>query len=301
MAKTRKNEIGLGIKALLSNAEKKRSSSDGSIEVEKQELREDFGEIPIDQVVTNPFQPRTEFDEDLIDELAESIKVHGIIQPITVRKLSEKEYQIISGERRYRASLKAGLAHIAAYIRQTDDQGMLEMAILENIQRADLNPLEIAISFQRLIDECDLTHDDLAERIAKKRSSISNYLRLLKLPPSVQRALKDELISFGHAKVIAGLDKVEQQAHLLDQIIRQSWSVRQTEEAAKSSTGSLRGSQKRQPSAHSPEIRNIIEQLREKTGSSVIVKRDQSGKGSIVFSFGNDRDFNDLVESLLGD
>jgi ParB family chromosome partitioning protein len=301
MAKTRKNEIGLGIKALLSNAEKKRSTSDSSTNLEKSEYRADFDEIAINQIVINPFQPRTTFDEDLIDELAESIKIHGIIQPITVRKLSEKEFQIIAGERRYRASLRAGLTYIPAYIRQTDDQGMLEMAILENIQRTDLNPLEVAISFQRLIDECDLTHDDLAMRIAKKRSSITNYLRLLKLPPSVQRALKDELISFGHAKVLAGLDKVEQQAQLLDQIIRQGWSVRQTEDATKSITGTTASSHKKRPSAHSPEIRNIIEQLREKTGTSVVVKRDQSGKGSIVFSFGNDRDFNDLVESLLGD
>ncbi len=306
MAKTNKNEIGKGIKALLSNVEKKREDSNSSSEeVEIREHRSDFELIGLDQIVTNPFQPRTEFLPEEIDELAASIKIHGVIQPITVRRLSAKEFQIISGERRYRASKKAGFSQIPAFIRNTDDQGMLELAILENIQRSDLNAMEIALSFQRLIDECELTHDELAQRLAKKRSSISNYLRLLRLPPIVQKAIKDNQISFGHAKILAGLERVEDQSAFLEKIIQQAWSVRDTEKAAMAlvlpETHATTHPHSTKGPDEDPEIRHIISRLKELTGSKVMIKRDKQGKGNISFAFNSDAELNELIYTILGD
>ncbi len=303
MSKANKSDIGKGIKALLSNAEKKRSQEVIASSADNVVKRNDFELLDINMIVINPFQPRTEFVAEEIEELAQSIKLHGIIQPITVRQLSAKEYQIISGERRFRASKQAGLSVIPAFIRKTDDQGMLELAILENIQRADLNPMEIAISCQRLLNECDLTHDELADRLSKKRSSITNYLRLLRLPPAIQRAIKDTYISLGHAKVLAGIENVEDQMSLFNTCMSKQFSVRELELAVKN----LYVSKKKPMTSHNmnksydPEIKHIEMQLSDHLGTKAEIKRDSAGKGSIVIPFKSDKDLNALLTTILSD
>ena len=203
MAKAKKEQLGRGLASLLGNIEKEVSENPQRV---VKELTMNFAMVPIDSIERYTGQPRTEFDEALIVELSESIRVHGVIQPLTVRMLSqtEQKYQLISGERRWRAARLAGLMEVPAYIRIANDQEMLEMALVENIQRADLNPIEIAITYQRLIDECNLTHEVLAERVAKSRPAISNALRLLRLPPAIQQAIKLGKVTTGHAKVLAG-------------------------------------------------------------------------------------------------
>jgi len=226
-ANKKKVEVGKGIKALLANIDaedKTRKKKSGVVKVES-DSSTSIGTVPVDWIEPNPFQPRTEFEQEDLEELITSIKTFGVVQPITVRRLSSKEYQLISGERRWRASKDAGLDDIPAYIREADDQAMLEIALLENIQRADLNAMEVALSYQRLIDECELTHEELSDRLGKKRSSITNYLRVLKLPAPVQKALKSKAISIGHAKVLAGIQKTEVQLLLLERILIEGLSV----------------------------------------------------------------------------
>ena len=193
----------------------------------------DILRIPVDFIEPNPFQPRMSFDQEALEELAESIKTLGLIQPITVRRKDDGRYQIISGERRFRACRLAGMDMIPAYIRDTNDQGMLEMAIVENIQRENLDPIEIAMSYQRLIDECRLTQEQMAVRVGKKRASVTNYLRLLKLPAKIQHDLKVGLLSVGHAKVLLGIEDVKLQEYLCDLVIKDDMSVRQLEDKIK--------------------------------------------------------------------
>ena len=190
-------------------------------------------EISLDEIETNPFQPRQYFDEDALNELADSIKVHGIIQPITVRRLSRNQYQLISGERRFQASKRAGLTAVPAYIRSADDQQMLEMALIENIQRENLNPIEISLSYQRLISECNLKQEELGERVGKNRSTVTNYLRLLKLPPDIQIALRDNKISMGHARAIINVDSADSQLFIFKKTLSEDLSVRKVEELAR--------------------------------------------------------------------
>ncbi len=292
MSSKKKKEIGKGIRALLANMEQENSSTPvksegkGNVEVE------------IQLIEANPFQPRTEFDEEQLADLSVSIKTFGIIQPITLRRLNDKKYQIISGERRWRASQMAGLKKIPAYVRDADDQGMLEMALLENIQRSDLNPLEVAISYQRLLDECDLTHEELSQRLGKKRSSISNYLRVLKLSPSSQKALKMEHISIGHAKILVGIEPIERQIGILEEILSKGLSVRATErliESKKSNSSTNSGSKK---DIH-PEVRKYQDNLSEKIGGKVAITRNDKGKGSIKINFKNDQELNQIMDILL--
>ena len=198
--------------------------------VEPQQAMADILRIPVDMIEPNPFQPRMSFDQDALEELAESIRTLGLIQPITVRRKSEGRFQIISGERRFRASQLVGMDMIPAYIRDTNDQGMLEMAIVENIQREDLDPIEVAMSYQRLIEECNLTQEQMAVRVGKKRASVTNFLRLLKLPAKIQHDLKVGLLSVGHAKVLLGVDDIRLQEYLCDLVIKEDMSVRQLED-----------------------------------------------------------------------
>jgi ParB family chromosome partitioning protein len=291
----KKKEIGKGIRALLANIEQESNSTP---ETTQSENKANVA-VDIRLIEANPFQPRTEFDEEKLSDLCESIKTFGVIQPITLRKLSNKKYQIISGERRWRASKLAGLTEVPAYVREADDQGMLEMALLENIQRADLNPLEVAISYQRLIDECDLTHEELSQRLGKKRSSISNYLRVLKLSPSAQKALKLDQISLGHAKVLVGIEPIENQIGILEEILSKGLSVRATEQLIQSKKGSNNsGSASTNKEIH-PEVRKYQDQLADKVGIKVAISRNDKGKGSIKINFKNDHELNQIMESLL--
>ena len=219
----KKSALGKGLGALIKQPEINIS--------EKQAFA--TNKIDISLIEVNPYQPRTRFDNESLEELAASIKQLGIIQPITVREISDDKYQIISGERRYRASLIAGLSEIPAYIRQAEDNNMLEMALVENIQREDLDAIEIAISYQCLIEECQLTQENLSERVGKKRSTIANYLRLLKLPPEIQMAIKQKQISMGHARALVNIENTDNQLQLFHQIIENELSVRQVETAVR--------------------------------------------------------------------
>ena len=296
MSKAKKEDIGKGIRALLSNIDKEGSATTSNV---KTDAPVGTLEVSISQVETNPYQPRTDFDAELLQDLAESIKTFGVIQPITVRKLNSRSYQIISGERRWRAAKEAGLTKIPAYIREADDQGMLEMSLLENIQRADLNALEIALSYQRLLDECDLTHQELSSRLGKKRSSITNHLRVLKLPPTLQQALRTGRISLGHAKVLAGFNRIEDQLTLLDQILRKDLSVRATENLAASYSQKIL----KQPTIRPkhPEVQGIEDRLSERFGTPVQISRSQKGRGSLKFNFKSDEELNMILDVLLGD
>ncbi|MBU6325140.1 MAG: ParB/RepB/Spo0J family partition protein, partial [Bacteroidetes bacterium] len=222
----KKGGLGRGLSALLENAETDITSKD---------VRPAGGisQVPISQIEANPFQPRTEFDAQLLEELAASIRVHGVIQPITVRKLGYDKYQLISGERRTRASILAGLEKIPAFIRVANDQDMLEMALIENIQRADLNAIEVAISYKRLLEECELKQEELADRVGKDRTTVNNYLRLLRLPDEIQAAIREGKLSMGHARAMINMDDVAEQIDLFRHVIEENLSVRATESLVK--------------------------------------------------------------------
>lgn len=256
-----------------------------------------FDEIEISRIVPNPKQPRTQFGEEALDELADSIRALGVIQPITVKKQDDGRYMIISGERRWRASQLAGLQSVPAYIREADDQSLLEMAIVENIQRQDLNAMEVALSLQRLVDECRLTQDSLAERVGKKRSTVANYMRLLKLPMEIQLALREELISMGHARALINVEGIEQQIALLKKIVRKGLSVRQVEELVKGLAKPAPG--REEPDEEYPEsYTRLVEQLERLFTQEISIKKNNKGGGKIVIGFDTDEDIEAFIRKL---
>lgn len=255
-----------------------------------------MAEIDIADIVPNPTQPRTRFDEEALDELADSIRQLGVIQPVTVRKTDDGKYIIISGERRWRAARRANLKTLPAYIREVDDENLHAMALVENIQRQDLNAIEIALGMQRLIDECSLTQDALSEKVGKKRSSVANYLRLLKLPDEVRLALKEGLISMGHAKAIAGAPEGEQ-LRLLKRCVRKGLSVRQAEEAARalgerSDEAPRSGEDEEYPESYL----RLVEQLERVFSQEIAIKRSKNGGGKITIGFADDKDIERFIE-----
>jgi ParB family chromosome partitioning protein len=252
-------------------------------------------EIDINLIETNPFQPRTEFDETALRELAQSIKEQGVIQPVTVRKLGYNKYQLISGERRLRASKMAGLSKIPAFIRVANDEQMLELALIENIHRENLNAIEVAISYQRLIDECSLTQEDVSEKVGKSRSAVANFLRLLKLPPEVQLAIRDGHISMGHARALININDKEEQLKLLQQIIMEEMTVRQTEEMADKAKG--KADKERKQTNFIPEhFKSKIKTLSQTLNTKVKVKRNIKGQGSVVIDFKDEAEFDRIME-----
>ena len=299
---TSKIQIGKGIRALLTSIDERGTEPTTS---ELQELSRQTLEVPVDSIEPNPFQPRTDFDETALEELAQSIRVHGIIQPLTLRRLHEGKYQLIAGERRWRAAQLAGLTTVPAYIRIANDQGMLEMAIVENIQRSNLNPMEMAFSLQRLIDECKLTHEELSNRVGKQRSTVTNFLRLLKLPPKIQQSIRQEDISMGHAKAIAGLEEVSSQLMVLGEVLQKELSVRETENLVAKYQEKTQGggkSKKKEPTSsstsQSAEITRIEKHLSGLLGVKVDVQYQQGGKGQIRIPFRDDKQFNSLLDIL---
>ncbi len=295
--KIAKKQLGLGIKALLQDYDQVPPNRRDSL---TKEIAAETFRIPVEQIEPNPFQPRTTFNEAALSELAASIAALDVIQPITVRRMGRDSYQLISGERRLRASKLAGLLDIPAYVRTADDQGLLEMAIVENVQRADLNPIETAIGYQRLLDEVGLTHEALSTRVGKQRSTVSNALRLLRLPPEVQQALKSGSLSAGHGRALAGLDDVAMQLALLRTIERDGLSVRQTEAQVKRLTEPSATPQVQRAALLPPVLSEIQRELTSGYGTRVNLKRDGRGKGSFTIHFGDDHEFNRILEQLRG-
>jgi ParB family transcriptional regulator, chromosome partitioning protein len=295
----KKNEVSKGLRSLLSNIEKTNNPLERSQLVK--ELSNSIAFISPELIEVNPFQPRTEFDTDQLMELAKSIKISGLIQPITVRSLGGNKYQLISGERRLRASKMAGIKDIPAYVRVANDQEMLEMALVENIQRADLNAVEIAISYQRLMDECNLTHEALSERVGKDRSTVTNYVRLLKLPAQIQASVKEGQLSMGHARALAGVENIVLQLKIYKEAVDQQLSVRAVESLIKSYAASKPISVNKTANGITPEIKKIKEQLSHRFGTQIDIKRGTNGKGSITIQFNSDEEFNNIADILRKD
>ncbi|MBP3481868.1 MAG: ParB/RepB/Spo0J family partition protein [Alistipes sp.] len=253
-----------------------------------------MAEIAIADIIPNPTQPRREFDEEALAELADSIRTLGVIQPVTVKNNGDGKYIIISGERRWRASQAAGLETLPAYIREVDDADLHAMALVENVQRQDLNAIEVALGLQRLIDECGLTQDALSEKVGMKRSTVSNYMRLLKLPAEVQLALKEGVISMGHAKAIAGAEAAKQLS-LLRKCIKKDFSVRQIEEAVRGLADKVAKAaveDEEYPETYS----RLVEQLEKVFSEDISIKRGRNGGGKIVIGFADDNDIEKFIE-----
>jgi len=280
----RKNALGRGLGALIEDAELPRITIST------------INEIDIDMIEVNPFQPRKNFNEESLQELASSIREIGIIQPITVRKINEDKFQLITGERRYKAAILAGLSTIPAYIRTANDQNMLEMSLVENIQREDLDSIEVAISYQRLIEECNLTQEHLSDRVGKKRSTIANYLRLLKLPAEIQLGLRDKIISMGHARAIVNITDPETQLDIYRTIIKNDLSVRKIEEMVRklyNTSGKTRNTNKEEISIK--EYKALQDHLIDFFQTEVELKRSNNGKGKIVIPFKSDEDLERIL------
>jgi ParB family chromosome partitioning protein len=298
---TKRSALGKGLGALLENSNTDITSK--KLEGEAKVVGS-VANIEISTIETNPFQPRTNFEQDALNELAASIKEHGIIQPITVRKLGYDKYQLISGERRFRASQLAGLTSVPAYIRIANDQAMLEMALVENIQREELDAIEVAISYKRLIDECSLTQEQLSQKVSKQRSTITNYLRLLKLPVEIQLAIRNGDISMGHARALINIDNEDKQLDIYNQIVLNNLSVREVEDLArgvkteKTPAAAKSNDPKTTKATLSVEQQTMVEDLRAVFNTKVQISKEASGKGKIVIPFKSDTDLKRILDLL---
>lgn len=282
----------MGIRALL---EGMTSENEGG----NTELLNTIAHIPIAQISVNPYQPRIDFDEAALQELASSIKIHGLIQPLTVRMLTPESFQLISGERRLRASTLAGLTEVPAYVRLANDQEMLEMALIENIQREDLNPIEVSLSYQRLIDECSLKHEELGDRVGKNRSTVTNYLRLLKLPPEIQKGLKSKTLSMGHARALINMGAIDKQLLVYQEILQKHLSVRQVEDLVRNMENSAKKTPIPPPNSLAAPYRRIQSDLSDKFETKVNLKADKNGKGQITITFADNDDLNRILDLIL--
>ena len=289
----KKSPLGKGLGALIDTTKYEKKPVEEAISTGA------VAEIDIDDIEINPFQPREDFNEEALKELASSIKQHGIIQPITVRKLKNGKFQVISGERRLRASKDAGLKKIIAFVRKADDSDMLEMALIENIQREDLNAVEIAVSYQRLIDECNLTQDKLAERIGKNRTTVTNYLRLLKLPAEIQSGIQNKLITQGHAKALITIEDPKKQVTVYETILSKKLSVRESENLIREINFPVKKETKKPIKNRLPE--EYLKFKKDLSGifkNTVNIKRNNAGRGSISISFTSDEEFRKIKELL---
>lgn len=293
----KRSALGKGLSALLENAETDittKSSNAGVVG--------SVSMLPIDSIEANPFNPRTSFEREALEELSQSIAVHGIIQPLTVRKLGRDNYQLISGERRFRASQMAGLKEVPAYIRVANDQTMLEMALVENIQREDLNAIEVALSYSRLIEECSLTQDELSQKVAKSRSSITNHLRLLKLPAEIQASVRDNSISMGHARALVSVGDEVIQLAIHGRVIEDGLSVRDTEALVREGyvepRSSVPSSTERATIAISEKQFTFKEHLSDRLSARVDIRKSATGGGKIVVNFNSEVDLNRIIELL---
>ena len=294
-----KKALGRGLDAIFGdNARDIRPAESGTEQIGNIPVAGAISEIFLKEIITNPDQPRKEFDEGKLEELAESIRNHGIIQPVTVRKTARKTYELITGERRYRASKMAGLKSIPAFIREANDIQVMEMALVENIQRQDLNAIEIAFSYQKLVDECNLSYEDLSKRVGKKRATVNNYLRLLKLPIDIQSALKEELVSMGHARALINIEDINDQLFVLKETIEKELSVRQVEAIVRKIQN---GTSK--PKVKNSELPYKYQQLNNKIkkhlNAPIEIKRSNKGKGKISIEFDSDKKLDQILNEIL--
>lgn len=294
-----KAQIGKGIGALLGNIKDEVNSFQKAVPQSDEVLVGSITRIPLSQIEVNPHQPRRTFEEGPLRELAESIRLHDIIQPITVVKGGNKTYKLISGERRFKASQLAGLTDIPAYVRTANDQEILEMGLLENLQREDLNAIEIGLAYKRLMDECHLTQEEVAERMKKERSTVTNYIRLLKLPPSVQVSVRSKQLSMGHARALVGLEHIEQQLFAAKEIIEKQLSVRAAEDLVKKliekpATTKAGATKAILP----PAYKRIEDQIASHLSTKVILDRKKNGRGSITLEFYNDNDLERILDKM---
>ncbi len=296
--KPNKDALGKGIRSLLQNIDTDLKTTTGNLKSSVVESATNFQMIPVADIQANPKQPRKDFDETALKELSESIKIHDLVQPITVTKLKNGKYQLISGERRFRASQMAGKTHIPAYIREANDRELLELALLENLQREDLNAMEIALSYQRMMEELGLTQEEVAERMGKERSTVANYVRLLKLPPDIQLAVRKNEISMGHARALINVDTVEKQLYIFNEIRSKGLSVRQTEELVrklyKTGVKTTRPAEKTLP----PAFKKIEDALASHFSTRVRLNHDKKGQGSITIEYFSIQDLNKILDQL---
>jgi ParB family chromosome partitioning protein len=286
--------LGRGLGALLTNVDTDITSLTGA-------TLGSISLLPIHSIETNPFNPREYFQKEALEELAVSIGTHGIIQPLTVRKLGRDKYQLISGERRFRAAQLAGLIEVPAYIRVANDQAMLEMALVENIQREDLNAIEIGISYQRLIEECALTQEQLGEKIAKSRSNVTNHLRLLKLPATIQAGVRDGLISMGHARALVSVADEAEQMRRFNQIHQDGLSVRELEQLLKKPKTQAPINNLNVSSKLSSLQMVFIEELEKRLAANVSIQKNGKGQGKLIVPFKSDDDFKRIISLLNGE
>lgn len=298
--KQNKDLIGKGLRSLLQNIDADLKTTAGSLKTDVVEQVTHTIRIPLSDIQINPKQPRRDFDENALNELAASIKLHDIIQPLTVSKLANGKYQLIAGERRFRASKIAGLTDVPAYIRQANDQQLLELALLENLQREDLNAIEIALSYKRMMEELDYTQEQVAERMGKERSTVTNYIRLLKLPPDIQLAVRNGSLSMGHARALVNIDTVDRQLFVYKEILNKNLSVRQTEELVRNlykaeKPGAVKSSQKSElPAAY----KKIEDNLASHFATKVKMVHNKKGYGSITIEYYSLEELNKLLEAM---
>lgn len=297
MSTAKRSVLGKGLSALLEDHHKDLHTHAGEGVHQSKGRAGSINLVSVDAIETNPFQPRNQFQEEALRELSESIRLQGIIQPITVRMLNANSYQLISGERRLRASKMAGLKEIPAYVRTANDQEMLEMALIENIQRENLNALEVAISFQRMIEECHLKQEELGDRVSKSRSTVTNYLRLLKLPPQIQEGLKDGKISMGHAKALISIEFADRQLWVYNQILLNDLSVRKAEELGRQAQNAT-PAKPAQPLVVAPEFRKVQDDLSSHLGTRVQIKVNPNKGGKIEIPFLSTHDLNRILELM---
>ncbi|MBL7726952.1 MAG: ParB/RepB/Spo0J family partition protein [Dinghuibacter sp.] len=296
--KENKDLLGKGIRSLLGSIDNELKTPAGKLKSDVSEAVTGITRIPLERIKPNPRQPRKDFNEKALQELAASIKMHDIIQPVTIMKMGEG-YQLISGERRYRAAQIAGLKDIPAYVRSTNDSQVLELALLENLQREDLNAMEIAISYKRMMDELDYTQEQVAERMGRERTTVTNYLRLLKLPPNIQLSLRNNEISFGHARAIAGVEEADKQLFVFREIKEKSLSVRQAEDLARKVAAT---SQKPVKTSVKTQLAPVYQRIEDKLASQfstrVKLKHGKKGNGTITFEYHSLEEFNRLLGNL---
>ena len=296
--KQNKDALGKGIRSLLQSIDSDLKNTSGQLKPQVVEAATGILRIPIENIETNPKQPRRDFDEQALQELAQSIKLHDIIQPITVSKLHGNKYRLISGERRWRASKLAGIKDIPAYIRQANDQELLELALLENLQREDLNAMEIALSYKRMMEELSHTQEQVAERMGKDRSTVTNYIRLLKLPPDIQVAVRSGEISMGHARALINVDTIDKQLYIFDEIKTKGLSVRQTENLVRNLYKENEPKKVKTTSSLPEGFKKVEDKLASHFSTRVVLKHSKNGSGQITFDYYSLEELNKLLDQM---